>query len=120
MPLFCARYSPHAEDDDREYALPETNADATFKVLPGSGAPANGTHWKATVLCEGCSKWDNGVEVALNGSSASVPFAYAVASEAPSSPEDPESSFGKHDVTGGLTLSLKAAQAERFDEVVDG
>lgn len=103
----------------RDYTFPDTNPDATLTVLPGSGAKSNSTHWKATFLCEGCTKWNYGVDFALNGSSTSVPFAYALASEAPASPEDPESAFGKHDKTGGITFNLKEAQDARFDEVVD-
>ena len=101
----------------RVYDLPIANPDATITVLPGSGA--NDTHWKATVLCEGCSTWTkSGTDVAVDPSATSVPFAWALSEEAPAEPDDPDSSFGVHSATGFFSWSLLDAQTEDFDEVV--
>lgn len=103
----------------RVYIYPEVDPGQTLSLLP-TASTTNETHWKATVLCDGCSLFTNnaGAEVALDPAATAVPFGWATAADAPDTPADPESTFGAHSATGYFAFSLLDAQAEGFEEVI--
>jgi len=100
------------------YTYPEVDPAVTLTALAGSYA--NETHWKASILCEGCSQFTNpaGNEIVLDPAATAAPFAWASADTAPADPADPASTFGFHSETGYLTFNLAEAQAEGFEEAI--
>ncbi|KFA80467.1 hypothetical protein S40288_02042 [Stachybotrys chartarum IBT 40288] len=99
------------------YSLPRMNPNAQLTVLAGS--EANETHWKANILCQGCSSWMEGDQnIALNTQSQNSPFAWARSSAAPDDTSDPTSYFHYHDRRGYFDLDLRNAQNENFDQAV--
>jgi hypothetical protein len=85
------------DDDKSAYHPPALYNGSIAKILKTS--TVNATHWKADVVCCGCSSWFGGA--------ASVPamgdtfFGYAVSNLSIADPASPSTSIGFHNVVKG-------------------
>ncbi len=95
------------------HTLPQTYANATYTVLPGS--TVNATHWTINVLAKGVSSWTNGK---LDPSSTATNLGYASSINAPATPADPASRFGIHQSRGKWSHDLSSAKIANFDALV--
>ena len=103
----------------RAHDLPHLNAELNTTLLRGSYT--NETHWKANILCQGCSSWKDagGVKTALNASEETTWFAWADDKSAPKMPVDPLAVFRGHTRRGFFPFVLKDAQQNGFAEAVE-
>lgn len=98
--------------------MPGPYAGAAYTVLKGSAS--NGTHWRLTTLCRGCSQWNaSGTVNSLDpAATAPVDLAYALSRTAPAQPADNASRIGIHGAKGTLALDAAAARTDKFEEYV--
>ncbi|KAL1857652.1 hypothetical protein VTK73DRAFT_7981 [Phialemonium thermophilum] len=97
------------------YHPPALYNGTTAKVL--SSSTSNSTHWTASVLCTGCSKWDGG---ALDPKG-NATFGWGVSSHAVDSPSNPASSIRFHDVGKShfeVDLSQARLSKDNFDALL--
>ncbi|KAH7313648.1 hypothetical protein B0I35DRAFT_480320 [Stachybotrys elegans] len=102
------------------YSLPSIYEGATVSVLDGSFV--NGTHWVSTVMCSGCSSWEDLISSPPNSldPGAANPMGFVYSTTPVDSPDDPETGFTIHDsaAIGGVDFNL--AQSADFEEWVGG
>jgi hypothetical protein len=84
------------------------------------GSYTNETHWKANILCQGCSSWKDasGAKKALNVSEEPTWFAWADDKPAPKMPVDPLAVFRGHSRRGFFPFVLRDVQQNGFAEAV--
>lgn len=98
------------------HSAPSSYADATYTLL-SKATEVNGTHWKYTALCSGCTSFAGSSGDKILTPDGENRFAFAYSSSKPSG-TSPDASINVHTVTNYWTHDFKAAKNDNFDALV--
>ncbi|RYP80286.1 hypothetical protein DL770_006285 [Monosporascus sp. CRB-9-2] len=99
------------------HSTPSAYSGATYQILSRASS-VNGTHWKVTALCKGCTSWAGSSGTVVLNPAGETRFAFAYSRVRPSG-TSPDTSITVHSVTNTWMHDLNGAKNANFDELHD-
>ncbi|RYP14311.1 hypothetical protein DL765_006476 [Monosporascus sp. GIB2] len=95
--------------------MPTAYSGATYQILSRASS-VNGTHWKVTALCKGCTSWAGSSGTVVLNPAGETRFAFAYSRVKPSG-TSPDATITVHSVQNTWMHDLNGGKNANFDEL---
>ncbi|RYP62853.1 hypothetical protein DL771_009547 [Monosporascus sp. 5C6A] len=97
------------------HSMPSAYSGATYQIL-SKASSVNGTHWKVTARCKGCTSWTGSSGTVVLNPAGETRFAFAASRVKPSG-TSPDASITVHSVFATWMHDLNGGKNANFDQL---